>query len=420
MNWWHRRPGPPDLGLAVDAVTQSISRLDSEGLELGEVRVHVLRSIIRYLKADSGVLLDRPPRFAHFVATHEPLLASVENAQDFQPSSRFCRWLSANRSCLSVLDTPTVTSYLTDGDNEMLKILGARLVVPLLSNRGLAGLIVLGSRSSPWPLGSDFLQVVLVAAQSAAEVIDRAHAREEDRERMEILHRSQQLAVAGRLAADVAHEIRNPLTAIRLTIQNSLDAGLTWESRADLLEKALLQVDRIQDTVARLLNLQRPDTLACSDVDLSDIAAVALDVVRAMAQRQNISISSQLSQPLRVNADQAEIEKVLLNIFVNACQAMPAGGELRVVGDVVGSAESQRSFGRITVLDSGPGIPPDLIDRVFQPFFTTKRTGTGLGLAVSRDIVTRHDGLLQLENRRPKGTQVTLILPLRGTGAADG
>ena len=222
-------------------------------------------------------------------------------------------------------------------------------------------------------------------------------------------YRSQQLTTTGQLAASVAHEVRNPLAAVRSIVQLVKDTTPTAERQARLLGDVLVEVDRIDHTVSGLLGLARPHDAVVTRSDLADMTSDAIRFMETLTRRSDIKLDLKLAAHVTVQMDPREFRQVLLNVLLNACEACKPGDAITVtVGRL---ALASGAVGEVHVRDTGAGIHPDIRARVFDPFFTTKPTGSGLGLAVSRDLLRKHGGNIRVENSGT-GTLVVLELPV--------
>lgn len=221
---------------------------------------------------------------------------------------------------------------------------------------------------------------------------------------------AERLAVVGELAAGIAHELRNPLTSVKLLIQTAprADAGICLQERHAQI--VLQEIGRMEETIQGLLDFARPSELHRVRHDLRETVRRALNLVDGRAAHDGISIAERLADvPLPVDADPGQLIQVFVNLFINGIEAMPPGGVLEITASV--SAHNP-DFCAVSVADCGAGIPQELLDRVFEPFVTTKERGIGLGLAVSRRIIQGHGGKITAGNRPTGGAVFTVELPL--------
>jgi two-component system sensor histidine kinase PilS (NtrC family) len=242
------------------------------------------------------------------------------------------------------------------------------------------------------------------------------------------LRRSERLAATGQLAANIAHEIRNPLAAISGSLEMLRDGasrGTDGAQRQRLFEIALREVERLDHLIADFLAYARP---AAAEPAPLAVAPVVEDVLKMFEASRPPGVRAVMAVPAdcTVLADSRQLRQALWNLVLNAAQALPDGGEVRIsaqrLAEPAQGADPQRrnaadEGGRcveIAIADSGVGIPPDVLERVFEPFFTTKRAGSGLGLPTVHRIVENHGGSLSLESRRGQGTTVRVRLPDAG------
>ncbi len=328
---------------------------------------------------------------------------------------RLAKWLLVNETCLVVPHTPGVYEYLSESEQAMLTQLRIRICVPLVSLNRLTGIIMLGWEQSDWNSTAHDLELLQLLAGQASLAFENAGLYHEQRERLRRMYRAERLAAAGQLAAGVAHEIRNPLTAIRSTIQYAVQDYPESNPKRVLLQELLNEVDRIDRTVNGLLSLTRLEEMVLEPVDVRDVLQQSLILVSAQAQRQGIEVMApDTDQHFQIMADVGQLKQVFLNLLLNALQAMPGGGRVETTVEEwrAGLTPVAGRWVQIRIRDTGPGIPPDHLDKVFDPFFTTKRDGTGLGLSVCHGIVQRHEGEMDLQSEAGKGTEVTLRFPL--------
>jgi signal transduction histidine kinase len=224
------------------------------------------------------------------------------------------------------------------------------------------------------------------------------------RQQQEIM-RAEQLAAVGQLAASVAHEVRNPLTGMKLLVASALRSNNSKPLTLEDLGVIHGEIVRLEHLVQGLLDFARPPKAERSPCDLREVVAQSLDLIRARARQCRVALEvSQPGQPVPATIDQVQFRTVLLNLFLNALDAMPRGGRLSV------ELENGRDI-RLQVRDTGPGIAPEMAGRLFTPFASSKPTGTGLGLSVCRRVVEEHGGRISAANQPQGGACFTLTLP---------
>lgn len=219
-------------------------------------------------------------------------------------------------------------------------------------------------------------------------------------EKNRLLERKNRLAALGEMAAGLAHEIRNPLGGIQLYA--SLLAG-DVKDRPDSLKvvhKITAGVKRLEGLVGQVLQFSREMTATLDDADLAELVAQSVDLASRTLEERGVRCVVDGPSTLPVRADGLLLSQAVLNLVLNAAEAMEPGG---VVTVQYGGAGGVRFA--LSVRDTGPGIPPELIDKVFNPFFTTKDTGTGLGLAIVHRIVEAHNGTITAANNPDGGAR---------------
>ena len=235
------------------------------------------------------------------------------------------------------------------------------------------------------------------------------------------LIQTEKLASLGQLSASIAHEINNPLAGIltfsKLLIRNVEEGDDPEKTRESVLKNLRLierETDRCRGIVRNLLDFARQRPLVLSEVDVNRALEESLSLLNHKIEMQQIVLERKLGPPLVVNADFGQIRQAFVNILLNACDAMPEGGTLRVATAPLPGGKSVE----IAFTDTGPGIPPENLGRIFDPFFTTKEMGTGLGLSVVYGIVQKHGGEMKAESRPGAGTTMRILLPISSTPQA--
>jgi signal transduction histidine kinase len=220
---------------------------------------------------------------------------------------------------------------------------------------------------------------------------------------------AERLAAVGELAAGIAHELRNPLTSVKLLIQTA-KRQVRNEAAGKQLQVAQREIARMETTIQGLLDFAGPPELHRVPHDLRTTVRRALNLVEGRARQQGVAIAEELpGTPVTVDGDPEQLHQVFVNLLLNGIEAMPEGGTLEVA---IRSDGEGAGICRVCVSDRGTGIPQPVLDRIFEPFVTSKETGTGLGLAVSHRIAKEHGGTLFAANRAEGGAMFTVKLPL--------
>ncbi|HRR25930.1 MAG TPA: PAS domain S-box protein [Acidobacteriota bacterium] len=217
---------------------------------------------------------------------------------------------------------------------------------------------------------------------------------------------SQQLAAVGEMAASVAHEIKNPLAGISGAIEILRDTLAPDDYRREIMQEILSEVERLDDTVRDLLAFSRPWNPDLQWCNLRELVERVASSFQEQEEAWELSYRFEGPADIPVRLDPWLFEKVMWNLLGNARDAMPQGG-----GRIAFSLDQGPGFVEVSIQDSGRGIPEDLLQNVFRPFFTTKNRGTGLGLAICKKIVDAHSGSIRLESAEGKGTKVILRFP---------
>jgi signal transduction histidine kinase len=292
--------------------------------------------------------------------------------------------------------------------------LEARLIVPSFSSDRLLGFLVLGGKQSGEPYSTDDVALFSALANQAGLAIENALFFEELRNNEAYMIQSEKLASLGQLASGMAHEIHNPLTIISGESQLFLERFKGQDEKVDkLLTSIVEECRRAADITRRILRFAKPAPTDFVPVNLKAVIGETLTLAGYQVRMDRFECAVTIADKLpEVRGNQNQLQEVLLNLVLNACQAMgEKGGKLMV------TATTQDSQVVLTVEDNGPGIPAAILRKVFDPFYTTKATGTGLGLFVTQRIVKAHGGTIQLESTEGKGTCFTITLPACGKDA---
>ncbi len=242
---------------------------------------------------------------------------------------------------------------------------------------------------------------------------DMGQAKTQLERSQEHLMESERLALVGKLAAGVAHSIRNPLTSVKMrlfSLERTLGATGTQKEDLDVISEEIRHVDNI---VQNFLEFSRTPKLKMQKVSPSDVVDTTLQLLRHRLESYDAEVRVSRQQRLpEIEADPEQLKEVLVNLIVNACEAMGRGGRI-VISEEHGLVEPIGPVAILRVSDNGPGIPTDIQDEVFQPFFSVKEEGTGLGLSIAARIVEKHGGRLDLQSQEGRGATFTIALPCR-------
>jgi two-component system sensor histidine kinase PilS (NtrC family) len=236
------------------------------------------------------------------------------------------------------------------------------------------------------------------------------------REMEDHLKRADRLAAVGKMAAGIAHEIRNPLASISGSIEILKDDPESSPRNQQLMGIVLREVNRLNNLIADFLLFARPFSPGKERIHLNHLIEEILQVfTHGPDFNRRIRLETQFQDDLHIQGDSHQIRQVFWNLFINAAQAMPEGGTLRVElrkNSSPPSISGGRVYGEISVTDSGTGIQGEELEKIFDPFFTTKEGGTGLGLSIVHSIVEGYSGKVTVQSRKGKGAVFSVYLPL--------
>lgn len=279
--------------------------------------------------------------------------------------------------------------------------------------RGLAGLSGDLGRQITSPRTPELARIT-GAVNRLADTLRLNLARQSELE--QDLRRSERLSALGRLVAGVAHEVRNPLAAIKLKVQMARRAGNAPANLDDTFRVVTEEIDRLDALVRRLLELGRTQQPERSGLDLGELVMRRAALFDDVAGRAGVKMEARVpASPLEVEGDGERLAQVIDNLIQNALDAMTGGGRL-VINCEGGAGEDGLPVARLGFEDTGPGVPPEDRERIFEPFFTAREAGTGLGLAIAREIVEAHGGSINVAGRAGGGAFFLVELPQRSRG----
>jgi signal transduction histidine kinase len=405
---------------AISAVLRAIA--DSPH-ELRPIFDTILEKAVRLCRANwAGLLLVKGNTYRH-VATYpqadarlSPFIAEdVPNVID--PRGLLTR-VTKSRSALHVPDLLADESFLggTVGVVALVEAIDARtcLMVPMLKDDELMGAISL-IRPEVRPFTDREIELVADFAAQATIVFEITRRERQYRELQEELARANRIAVVGQLTASITHELSQPLSSVLIDGRS----GLRWlerqppnlqEARSSL-ERTVLGAGRAMEIIGRLRDLATKRAPRKEVLNLNEDIREVLDLTDGEVRKNHVTLRANLAPALpSVDGDRVQLQQVILNLVVNAIQAMGDSPdnqrELHVMTDPV-----LPDGVRVSVQDTGPGLGPDILQRLFEPFYTTKPDGMGMGLAICRSIIEGHGGRMLATNCEPHGALFQFIIP---------
>jgi signal transduction histidine kinase len=230
------------------------------------------------------------------------------------------------------------------------------------------------------------------------------------------LVQADKLVLLGQLSAGVAHEIRNPLAAVNLNLQILQRKIQTEEPEATYINTALQGVERIARIVEVTLNFSRPAMPDIQTININQLITNSLELVSSILKRKDIKVDIKLSDDLPVvSADSKQLQQVFINLITNASDAIKTTGVIKIETFLEKSPKnSEREYVAVSITDNGVGITPEDLPKIFNPFFTRKADGTGLGLPITQRIMHQHNGIIDVESKVGSGTTFYVKLPING------
>ncbi len=284
--------------------------------------------------------------------------------------------------------------------------------VPSFIHGRLQGFLMLGEKISGDVYDQDDLSVFSALASQAAMAIENAQAYEELRDTRDQLLHSERLSTIGKFAADMAHEIKNPLSTIHGFLEMLPEKYNDPDFRDRYSKLALAEAERIDDLVRQLMVYARPKAPDFKPIEMAQAIDSVLALLENDLHQNRIEVRKGYSQNgLTVEADRNQMKQVFLNLFTNATEAMVGNGEKPGLLDIVAFPEGDQLI--VKVRDAGAGIPESEQRLIFAPFYTTKEKGSGLGLAIVQNILRAHNASIHVESQNGVGTTFTIVIPKR-------
>ena len=299
------------------------------------------------------------------------------------------------------------------------------LLAPLFGDTGVTGAVLCGRTEQAGAFTAEdtavvraMVRVASLASQNAALRVETEALQQKVTQLNAQLLQSAKLAATGKLAASIAHEINNPLQSVQSCIYLVNDGVPPDGPSRQYLDIAREELDRIAKIVQRLADFYRPSQDSQRPTDLNALLETVLVLMGKRLQQGKVKVTKSLASGIpfvAISADQ--MKQVFVNLILNALEAMPDGGDLHVSTRTV--RKPQTVSVEVSFKDSGAGISPEVLGRIFDPFFSTKAKGTGLGLSISHDIVERHAGSIRVDSKAGSGSAFTVSLPVLGAAGGE-
>ncbi|AOY74808.1 two-component system sensor histidine kinase NtrB [Clostridium formicaceticum] len=219
------------------------------------------------------------------------------------------------------------------------------------------------------------------------------------------VRRGERLAATGQLASGIAHEIRNPLGIIK-TISQTLQQEVIDKDFKEGLEIIEHEIDRANTVIKGLLDFSRPNKIQVKNFKLGSLLEELLKITKKFGEQQGVVIKLTVEETVEIEGDTDKLKQAFVNIILNGIQAMEEGGDLKI------AVGSYNQWAIVTFRDEGKGIEKEVLDKIFNPFFTTKESGSGLGLSITHRIIEEHQGKIEVSSKLEEGTEVKVLLPL--------
>lgn len=401
----------PDLGLLLSEFNRSLMLIVDKSLLIGNL-ISKVKQIIR-IESVHVFLLDE--------LTGKYKLQNQDEIQSLmlEGNGKLINWLSVNEKELLLSKHTDIVSYFSSQEQDLLNQLSVEMIYPLKVMNHISGTVFLGRKTNGSAFTGEDIKLISLLFDQAAFAIEHSSLYEKQTERIKKMYRADRLATLGELAAGAAHEIRNPLTSIRSTIQYLSKDFAGDAVKSEMITELISEVERINKIVQGLLSFARPSELNTAEVNIEQLINQTLLLINTTLQKQNIEVQFEyFTEETTLYGDAEQLKQVFLNIILNSADAMsrnePGRDRILIISIEKGVAiDTHNRYLLITFEDTGKGIENKDLDNIFNPFFTTKEEGTGLGLAISYGVINSHRGDIEVRSMPGKGTVFTIKLPQR-------
>lgn len=382
----------------------SFSRSIKDVTDLKQLSSSLLTTIVRAMQSHGVYLLLPSEESGDFVKYHHTGEKS-KGRMRFSTDSVMVLAMRQSDGLIDISDIDVIPAlkFMNDSEKELLEKNQAELLIPLKTKDSLAGILLLSKKQSDQPYSTEDRHLLQLVANQAAIGIENARLYDELKQH---LVRSSKLASLGELAANVAHEVNNSLQSVinfGAILQEDMQDTNPMKGDAKAIETEAL---RARNIVEVLLGIARKEATTKAAVDINDLLRSVVTLIRLRARTDNIAVSEDYcAESLITNGSAEQLKQVFLNLFTNAMDAMADGGRV----DIATSVQNEHAV--ITIVDTGVGIPKEALSKIFDPLFSTKPNGTGLGLTVSQSIIREHGGTIEVDSAEKIGTKFIVALP---------
>jgi signal transduction histidine kinase len=290
--------------------------------------------------------------------------------------------------------------------------IGAAVYLPVTVKGRIAGILAIGGKLSEEPYTIEELDLLQTFSGRAAIALENSRLVEKEKKMQEDLLRTEELALLGKFAGGIAHEIRNPLVCIKSFFQIMNDPLEGAQEKKELSEIAYKEILRIEELLKNMIDFVRSSEQDRQPVEIGELIRETANLAGPELAARNIKLTVQNhARRLPAFFDRKQLKQVFLNLVYNAIQAMPGGGSLQI--EVDRSADGEKIL--IVFQDSGQGIADKDLKRIFEPFYSTKPGGSGLGLSISEKIIRSHRGEIRVVSKLNRGTRFEIVLPINST-----
>ncbi|MBI5044124.1 MAG: GAF domain-containing protein, partial [Nitrospirae bacterium] len=388
----------------------------------------IINTFVKTLKIDKAsiALFDEEIKRFKLQSSHglkEELVKKLSLKED----DHFIVWLKGKGT---IVITEELERFTADNEDikkawDALRLMESELCMPFIYKGEVIGFLNLGAKGDRSMYNHEDIELFLSLGKQASIAIKNAQLIEQIKESKNIIRRMDRLKTIGDMAAGLAHEIRNPLVPIKTCLELLPERyGKDKEFTERIPPAALQEVERIEALLKEIMDYSRPRSPVLKENNINDIVEKTVIFVEYEAKKKGIKIDREFDNELpMIKVDNEQIKQVLLNLIINAIDAVNGRGRISIKTHKAAHALSpcgkigKGEYVQIEITDNGAGIPEENLERIFNPFYTTKyaskeREGTGLGLAIVQEIVTEHCGFIQVRSELGKGSTFLVNLPI--------